>query len=248
MDCICNLKEGHRIYLGPQTYYIRRNRKGGTRQSGWLYGGRIGYERLKGNSLYLGFEAATGIGTIKGNSGLGSSLKSSFKDITYEWRLGYTFHQCSFKHLFFTPYILFESLKEINNFKEPSPLLTDTKIHATLAGIGFLSKIDICPCLSAGINFSAKFMLSGKNKFSNYPTGIGDETENFTINTGNQFHCHVEIPITYHFIQLCNSHLSVGLVPFYEYRKYESQENFPINFLETKFNFVGIFLKFMYRF
>lgn len=241
-----NLQQGHRFYAGPQAYYVVRNRDGGTRQSGWVGGGRIGYERLKGNSLYWCFEAATASGDLKGRSGFNNPLKSTFQDTTYEGRLGYTFHKCACQHFFFSPYILFEYIHERNDFKEPSTLLADTTIHSNLVGAGFLSQINPYPFLTVGINFSVKYMLSGKSNFKNFPDAVDPDTLiKFSIGIGSRTHYRLEIPVSYRPFDYFRDKISLGLVPFYEFRQYGSLENHPINFSGTTYSFYGLFFRFM---
>jgi hypothetical protein len=242
-----NIQQGHRFYGGPQTYYVQRNREGGTKQNGWLAGGKIGYDRFKGNAAYWCFEAGTASGTLKGKTGSGSSIKSSFTDTTYEWRLGYTFHKCSWKHIYFTPYLLFEYLTERNDNEPPSSLLINSKISSTLAGIGFLSQMDLSQNFAIGMNFSAKWMLYGKNRISKFPIDDDILFDDFTLQIRNEMHYRLEVPLTYRFNCLSHSHLSLSLIPFFEYRKYGNEEGFPINFLETKFKFYGAFFQLRFR-
>ena len=54
----------NKFFLGPEIYYVRRERAGGTRQSGGIYGVKAGYERIKRKCFYLGAEVLYGTGHL----------------------------------------------------------------------------------------------------------------------------------------------------------------------------------------
>lgn len=228
----------NQLYVGPEIYHVRRVREGGTKQSGWIFGFRAGYEHIKRFKFYWGGDVLYGKGTLEGHS-TGSKLRSRFIDKNIEGRFGYTFQQKVGYRLALTPFIGAGYGEECNNFVSPSPLKVHFKLRFNYAVAGFLSKMNLSPCLSLGFNFKARFLYDAKNHVAHDP-----EIDNFKMLVKNQMHYRLELPISYQRTE----HFLLNLVPFYEFRHYGGQVNFPFDFLESKLNIYGATLKFLYSF
>lgn len=235
--CISPKKHKHHFYIGPSLYYINRKREGGSHQTGPLYGVRLGYDHLWRYNIYWGAEFLYGQGHLTGRSAAGKRIKSEFTDTNVEGRLGYTLQQKCFPKIAFTPFVGGGYSVEKNNFKKPSPLPVHFRLHYAYWCVGFFSQISYWSCLDVGFNFTAKFMIEGKNKASHDP-----EFDDSSTLIGNRQLYKAELPITYHW----NSQLFVCFDPFYEYRHYGHHAGYPFDFLETRMNIYGATLKIGY--
>lgn len=224
----------HRIYVGPEAYYLRRDREGGTRQEGGVYGARAGYDYIKRYCFYVGGEAAYGRGRLHGHSGTGHRLKSTFIDASIEGRVGYTFQQKEGCRFAFTPFVGGGYIVEKNNFIHPTPITVHFRTECSYVTAGFLSSMTCSPCFDIGINFKAKYMIDARNQVSH---DADSDVHKMLIK--NEMHYRVDLPLTYY---LC-SDFALSLVPFYEYRHYGNQANFPFDFLDTQLNMYGVTLK-----
>jgi hypothetical protein len=233
----CPSVNAHQLYIGPEFYYIQRSRKGGTRQSGGLYAGKIGYDYIKRYRFYVGAEALYGQGTLEGHSGAGNKLKSFFTDMYAEGRVGYTLQQKEGYRFSLTPFIGGGYAEEKNNFIKPSPLTVHFRTYFTYAVGGFLSQMSWNRCFDIGVNFKVKYMIDARSKVSHDP-----EVENVKMLVKNEMHYRIELPLTYHYGEC----FWLSLVPFYEYRHYGNQPNYPFDFLETRLKLYGATLKLMY--
>lgn len=242
-ECQKGLGEWHRryrhtLYVGPEVYHVERTREGGSRQSGTLVGGRMGYDYLRRYNVYFGWEGFyAGSSTLNGRSAAGNKIKSEFTDMGIEGRIGYTFEQKYGMQFSFTPFVGYGYGMEKNHFIHPSPLRIHFKIRYSYVPIGFLSKVSLSPYLDAGINFKVKYIVNAKNKVTHDP-----EFGSTTMLVKNETHYRVDIPFTYY--NWC--HWNVCVDPFYEYRIYGGQPNYPFDFLETKLNIYGVTLKLQY--
>lgn len=229
------------LYIGPEVYYIQRERKEGGKQTGPAIGIRGGFDYVFPCSIYVGTEAQYGFGRLTGKSSSNEcKLKSNFHDAMIEGRLGYSFQQlCGWKFTL-TPYLGGGYQMERNDFIDPSPLKIHTKITYGYVCGGFLSSFNcIWDELYFGLNFKAKYTLDAKNKVSNDP-----EFDDVSMKVKNEMQYRVELPLTY----IWNCHFNVILNPFYEFRHYGGYINFPFDFIETKLNIYGATLKFDYQF
>ncbi len=228
-------------YIGEESYFLWRQRDGGTKQDGRLDGLRVGIDRIKPYCWYLGTDFLYATGRLSGKSGSGSPQKSQMTDEIFEARLGYTLQNCCCRY-FFIPFVGWGYFKEVNNFHSPSPLpikFTDT---FNFSVVGFLSGVNISPLLSMGINFKVRFMQDGKSEVSEDPV-YADET----LMMENETLYRLEVPFTF---TPCNSFLGLGgqFAPFYEFRHFGGREGFPFNYKDTKFNLLGMRLSIVYRF
>lgn len=106
-----------KIYIGPEIYHVHRSRKGGTKQHGFVYGVRAGYDHIKRSRLYWGGDILWAQGILRGKAAP-SDLKSTFRDENYEGRFGYTLQTKTGHHYSFTPYIGYGYFREatLNHF------------------------------------------------------------------------------------------------------------------------------------
>lgn len=234
-------QRGHQFYVGPEIYHVHRNREGGTKQNGTVYGVRTGYDRIKRCRLYWGFDALYGQGTLDGKSGAGNKIKSTFTDIFAEGRFGYTFQQKHGYRLSLTPFGGVGYMSERNNFKHPSPIPVHFDIKSWYGVAGFLSQATVTDRCDIGLNFKARFLYDPKCKVSHDP-----ESENSTQLINEKIHYRVELPLSYRYWE-CSDSLLISLVPFYEFRQYGKRVNYPFDFLETRLNIYGATLKFIYN-
>jgi hypothetical protein len=230
------------IAAGPETYFLIRNREGGTHQDGRIDGVRIGIDRIKCYSWYLGADYLYATGWLKGDTATGRPLRSELTDQIFEARLGFTLQQKNCGCPFIVPFGGWGYFKEVNDFYRPSPLpckFTDTFNYVVA---GFLSGINFTPLLSMGINFKLRFMQDAKSDVSDDPLFDG-----VTLMMKDEMHVRLDIPFAY---SPCNSWLGIGflLSPFYEYRHFGGREGFPFNFKDTKFYLYGARFALTYRF
>lgn len=229
-------------YIGPEIYYVKRLKEGGSKQEGTLYGVRIGYDRVKRYKLYWGIDGLWAKGTLEGNrkrENVTDHFKSRFTDINVEARVGYTF-QNKGRCFSFTPYSGLGYFWEKNCYQHPSPLQVHFKNTFSYIPIGFLSEIFITPNWSAGFNFKVRYLIEAEQKVEHDPE-FGTLTQHYE----EKLQYRAELPVTYYWV--CKP-LAISLVPFFEYRPYGHRANFPFDFLELKMKFYGATLKFQYLF
>ncbi|MBA3721638.1 MAG: hypothetical protein H0W88_04480 [Parachlamydiaceae bacterium] len=236
--CSPRLTQNHIFYAGPEIYYVNRLREKGAKQKGWVYGGRVGYDRIKRNRIYWGLDAVYAGGRLHGHSSKGSELKSNFYDANIEGRIGYTFQQKRSCRIFVTPFLGGGYGEETNNFVHPSPLTIHTQIKYGYVCGGFLSGMSVGCDWFIGLNFKAKYLIDAKNKISH-----DSEFDDVTMRVKNEMQYRVELPVVY---KWCYG-FDFGVVPFYEYRHYGQQVNFPFDFIETKLNIYGATFKLIYN-
>lgn len=235
----------HQFYIGPEIYHAQRNKESKysrTKQSGFLYGGRIGYDRIKRCRLYWGIDALYSSGELNGHHKRGNRIKLCLVDENIEGRLGYTFQGKKGWLPTLVPFIGYGYFRETTKFKKPSPLRIKQRISFDYVGFGFLSQIYPYPLWVLGLNFKARILFNSKCKILDDP-----EYEDLTQNVKHKVQFRVELPITYRLKCWCDK-LAVAFVPFYEFRHYGEHINFPFDFKDSKLNFYGFDLRFMYMF
>lgn len=235
-ECVTPERYFNRVYIGPEIYHACRTREGGTHQSGTVYGARCGYDYVKRFNFYVGGEALYGKGHLTGHSTKTKKIKSAFTDLMIEGRAGYTFQQKTGYRFSLTPFVGGGYAVEKNNFIHPTPLHVHFRTQYSYALAGFLSQMSWSPSLDIGINFKARYMIDAKNRVTHDP-----DFDNFDMLIKNEWHYRVELPITYY----VNPKFLLALVPFYEYRHYGGQPNYPFDFLETKLCLYGATLRFV---
>lgn len=240
---IAELQASHAyIYAGPETYYLIRNREGGTTQSGRIDGIRVGFERIKRYSWYLGTDYIYSVGKIDGENRSGRPIKSEITDSIFEMRLGYTLKCNDNRSHFLTIFGGYGYFHESNSFYPPTPIpftFTDT-FNFSVAG--FLSGFNFTPLISMGINFKARFMLNGKSKVTDDPF-----FEDVTLTMRNEAQFRLEIPLAY-CLYPGKPLFDIHFVPFYEYRHFGGQEDFPFDYIDTRFHLIGMRFAIAYRF
>lgn len=237
-------------YIGPEIYYVKRMKEGGSTQGGTLYGVRLGYDRVRRYKFYWGIDALWAQGTLKGNrkretlqgESFKEHLKSEFTDINVEARAGYTFQSKNWRCASFTPFAGLGYFWERNCYQHPSPLQVHFKNTFSYLTIGFLSQVFVTPSWSVGLNFKVRYLLEGEQKVEHDP-----EYGHLTQHYEEKPQYRTELPVTYFYCWECRR-LAVSLVPFFEYRPYGHRANFPFDFLEIKLKLYGATLKFHYLF
>jgi len=229
------------IYAGPEIYYVKRTKEGGAKQTGTLFGARIGYDHIKRYKLYWGAEALWAQGILNGKNDI-IHLKSQLTDINVEARIGYTFQSKCWRCASFTPFIGAGYFWEKNYYKHPSPLAVHFDNEFSYIPVGFLSQIFLTPTFSLGLNAKIRFLLDGSQKVSHDP-----EHDNMTLHYDERLQYRIELPMTYFINWKCTT-LAICLEPFYEFREYGHRANFPFDFFETKFQLIGATLKCFYVF
>ena len=232
----------HQMSIGPEVYYVKRTREGGSEQDGCLFGARLGYNYIRRYAFYLGCDGLYAEGTLRGEGKDGKKLKSNLSDANLEGRIGYTFESKCCYHPSFTPFFGFGYFWEINKYKHPSPLTVHFHNHFTYIPVGFLSRVFINPCLSIGLNLKARILLEGKTQVKH-----DAECEDSELTYEEMPHYRVEVPISYYF-DWCDIEMGAILEPFYEYRHYGHRANYPFDFLDTKFRLYGANLRLLFVF
>lgn len=233
----------HQCYIGPEIYDVNRDKAAKydrTKQDGFLYGGRAGYDRIKRCRFYWGVDALYASGDLCGHRG--KKIKLCFTDENIEGRVGYTFQKKNGWMPTLVPFVGYGYFRETNKFKKPSPLLIKQRISFDYFALGFLSQIYPHPLWVMGLNFKARFLFNSKCKITKDP-----KYEDTTQNIQHKVQYRVELPITYRLNCWCDK-LAVALVPFYEYRHIGEEVNFPFNFKDVKLNLYGFDVRLMYMF
>lgn len=235
----------YQMYIGEESYFFWRDRDGGTKQDGRIDGVRVGADRIKRYSLYLGADYLYANGRLDGKSASGSPLHSWLTDEIFEARIGYTLQKNARESSgcpFFIPFLGWGTFKEINDFHPPSPLPCKYTDTFNFFVAGFLSGVNITPLLSMGINFKVRFMQDAESKVSNDPL-----YDDVTLKVEDETLYRLEVPFTY---SPCNSFLGIAgqIAPFYEFRHFGGREGYPFNFRDTKFHLLGMRLSLVYRF
>lgn len=226
----------NQLALGPETYWVKRTKDGGTKQTGCLWGGRLTFNRIKCFGWYLGADLLYASGTLNGHSNT-NKIRSTLSDTNVEGRFGYTLQQRSDRAPSFTPFFGIGYFRETNNFRSPTPIQVHFRNTFTYIPFGFLSHVYINPQIGMGLNFKVRYLFQHKNTVSNDP-----ENDTMTLHYREKLQYRVELPLTY---DLCfrNRLWRISLDPFYEYRNYGYLPNYPFDFLDTKFNIYGVNLQ-----
>jgi hypothetical protein len=205
-----------------------------------VYGVRGTYDRVTGWGLYWGANFRYAQGPLKGSSPSTDNLCSTFSDKEAEGRFGYTF-QWDFIHSLITPFIGVGYFDESNSLEHPCPSRLKFNIRYPYFAFGFLSRVNLFPCLTAGLNFKGWAMYDATCKVRD------PEGEHCTMCVTDEINYRIELPVMYQ-TGLLNNQFNVGLVPFYEYRHYGGRANYPFDFLDTRLNIFGVNLQLLYFF
>lgn len=230
------------VYLGPEGYYIKRTREGGTKQTGPLWGARGGFDYIQKNALYWGAEAYYTTGKITGHSASGNKIKSRNQEWELEGRVGYTLQSNCYPYYTLTPFVAYGYFEERNHFFKNLPFTVKFKNQLQYVAGGFLSSMFVTSQLNIGIQFKVSYITKGANHVSNDP-----QIDNFSTQIDGKTQYEVNLPINYLLCANSESY-ALSLVPFYRTRHYGGRQGFPFDFLETKFTLYGARLLFTYLF
>ena len=230
----CPTRDLGTVYIGPEVYHLHRSKKGGSWQSGWLYGGRSLYERRIPFGLYWALEGYYAYGHITGKSSSGRCLKSHLTESEIEGRIGASLCFKICPRVSITPYGGYGVYDNKNDFKHPSPIPCKFHDRIDYAAAGGILTLRLKPCLEASIDFKVRYMLNGKSYVSHDP-----DQENTNLKMNNEFQYDVAVPIIY---QTCwkNRTLKIYTAPFYRFRHFGGMFNFPYDFVETKLKSYGL--------
>ncbi len=228
----------HQFAFGPEFYHLKRIRKGGTEQTGYLYGVRLNYDHIGRYLIYWGLEAAYAKGTLRGETGRDDDLKSRFSDQNIEARVGYTFQSESGCCASFTPFTGVGYFIEKNEYVHPSPATYHFRNTFYYALLGALTKAYLNTKCTIGLNVAAMFSMDGKVKVSH-----DSDKGNNTLRYENKILCRATLPICYSG-EICGCPGEFCLKPFYEYRQYGRHHNIPYDFPDTKIKIFGAALEY----
>jgi len=231
---------GVELFLGPEVYGTTRTKEGGAKQTGTLYGVRLGYERVKRYKFYYALDGLYSEGILEGKNN-DRLIRSRFIDSNIETRFGYTFQSKCFPYLAFTPFFGVGYLWEITKYLHPSPIKVQFENRFPYIPFGCLVSFYFRKDIQIGLRFTGRFLWDGKQKVKDPDYGT------LTQCYEEYLQYRVELPIEYLFCWN-NQELSVRLTPFYEYRHYGTGINFPFDFLDTKFKFYGANIELVYYF
>jgi hypothetical protein len=228
------LLHGHEFSYGSIIYHNERHRAGGSWQDSNLRGVRFSYQRHQKWSLYWGVEGYYAKGKAEGKTATGGRLNSTLIDSEVEGRFGYTLHLHCRACISVTPYVGFGVYDGYNNFHPLNRTAITFHNHFSFSSAGGLLELYISPCLKVGCSYTSRWMFNGTNTIQDDPT-----RDNIELMMNNARHEYYQFPIT--FRRQCSKSAYV-LTPFYQKRHYGGRENFPFNYIDTKFDIYGLFL------
>lgn len=240
----CSFRGPHRFSVGPEIYFMQRTKEGGSKQHGFLFGGYACYDRIRRSALYWAAEGRYAYGLLKGHNAESDPLKSYKMDSQIEGRFGYTLNKGPSRCLWLTPYFGSGYFNGTNRFVDPSPIEYKMRVQFPYIAFGFLSKIDFRKCWSVGLDFKVKYPVGARSKI----TGDDDpEVDHAKFYIEDKFMYEVDLPLTYRWCWGCRT-MAASFVPFYNYRHYGGHENYPFDFIDTKFQIYGVRFLLRYSF
>jgi hypothetical protein len=228
----------HIFSAAPEICYNERERTN-SKISGYTFGGTLQYERMYKNSLYAHLHGSYLSGTLNGSTTTGLPLASNYFEKEWQGRLGYTFSFFS-NSLWLTPYAGYGTLITTNQFKDPTPLhfcFTDRTDYYAL-GLNFSTHLKNSFFLKADFNY--KKVDEGACDIKNDP--IYDHVD---LVIGETQFFYGELAVYYS--PLCKGQ-SYEISLYYNRRDYGGKENFPLDFIQTRYNIHGLKLLFNQRF
>ncbi len=223
----------HTIFLGPEVCHLSRHREGGSKQSGWLYGGHLRYDRIAKDSVYWAFDAYCDTGNITGKTASGRKIKSTITEYEIQARLGYSIYWGDLRELLIIPYGTYSYFHGKNKFEHPSPAIYTLHDTLHLGGGGVWISFALMENCRCGLDFSAKYMIQGKNHVRDDP-----EFDNVSLEIESKWQYEIDLPIEF-IVPLCDYNFEVRFVPFYRFRHLGGKPNYPFDFYETKFETYG---------
>lgn len=229
-----SIREGHSVTLSCQAYWMRRTREGGSEQTGVLKGFWTEYERFARERLYWSVHFYNAKGILDGHTGSDARLKSNKKESEVEGRIGYCLTLKRYPNFCIAPFIGFGAFTGNNQFIEPSPLEFTMETHFLFTGIGFKSQYSFTPFISLGMQLEVKIPYDVHCKIKNF-----DELENVTQFIKEKAGVEVELPFQVKLPKRSCFQIGAAVVPFYRYRKYGAQSNYPFDYPKTSFQIAG---------
>lgn len=230
------------IQLGPEVYYLERNKEGGSTQNGVLYGVHGKFERQIPGKFYWAVDGYIARGILHGKNALKNPLKSTLTESEIEGRFGFCFHKKIRWCISFTPYVSYGYFRCKNAFTHPSPIFVTYTDSFDYVGGGFLAKMALTSSFSLGAEFKANYMLEGNSRTRGDP---GAQNAKVVVESKMQYEAAIPLKWSY---QIDNKCLYTELVPFYRYRHFGGRENFPFNFIDTQYQSWGARWMFGYVF
>lgn len=229
------LFEGHKVSLQPETYWTKREREGGSSQTGWLFGIRGRYDRIVPWGIYLGGHLEWAKGSLSGKNGNGAKIRSNLTDSEAEVRGGFTLHTHKKYCFLLTPFVGWGAYEAKNSFKHPSPMLVTFRDSYEYAALGALFSITPNDRWIFGANFTARYVLDVRSKLTDPDEGINEK-----LACEEDWQYEVEIPVKYRLCCAPFSEINIGAVPFWRLRKFGGMENYPHKFFETTYTNWGL--------
>lgn len=225
------------LFFGPhrfdgfiETGRFKRKREGGVEQSGTLFGYGAEYERLKEIGFYIFARANEDKGTLKGSTEKSVDLKSRFCSEEYLGRLGFSFGLCQWT---FVPFIGGGYYTSTNRFVDPSPLHVSMQIHFPYALAGLKVEWKRSETIHYFTSLTIKRPYEPKCR-------IQDDPEFFTTHQMIKEKLQAEFELGGRYNWSCTLlSLAVDGSFFYRYNRFGSRENYPFNFLDTKYTYLG---------
>ncbi len=228
----------HFLSLGPEAYYMKRSKQGGSWQDGWLYGIRGNYEKLRSTGLYFSADGYWATGELEGKSKSGNTLKSDISEYQAEGRLGFSITFPESCCVTWVPYAGYGYFSSDIDFVSPSTLEYKSTSSFWYFASGGMLLVSINDCWNAGVHFKYKLPDEPKHTIENDP-----DYGKLVLSIGRKALYEIELPVRY---RTCLSGRQVGLIftPFYRFRRYDSQANYPFDFYDTRFHIWGARLLF----
>lgn len=222
--------------IGPEFYYAQRKKDGGTKQTGWLYGGRALYERRVPCGFYWAVDGYYAYGKLHGKGSSGSKLKSELTEKEIEGRLGYSFSLNPCKNITITPFGTYGYYCNKNKFVDPSPLEVTYHDSYQYGGGGISLSLPLTRCFTAELIFNAKYMFQAKSIVKDDP-----EYDDIKLIIENKMQYEASLPLRYATC-LKGWKITIECAPFYRFRHFGERPNYPFDFIETKFQNYGVSL------
>ncbi len=219
--------------IGPTVYHLLRERHGGAVQKGLMAGMTGVLERRKANSIYIAAEGYFAKGVLYGHTSSDLELNSRMIEAQVEGRAGYTMCREFCKQLMVTPYLGYGYFECTNRLIAPSPTLITYHDKYEYLAAGLLHRYHFCPELSIGLDFKGRFSFVGRSHVQD------PRFNNPTLTMGDVMQYEILIPVRYDGCY-CGWKWNWQLEPFYLFRVYHQKDNFPFDFIKTRFHLWGL--------
>lgn len=224
----------YQVYTGPEVYHVTRIRGKGVEQRGLLVGEHSGFEHIVPHTVYLGLDGYYATGTLRGHNSINLDMDSTLREAEVEGRAGFTVHTRYCPFLLLAPYLGYGHFYSKNHILPPYPLPVTLHDDFSYLSAGFKTRIILSQGFTIGIDFKIKVPFQTNSKVTGYP----DQPDTI-LHMGEEEQYEAELPIQFDF---CWGGWPLGLelVPFYRYRHFGGREDFPFNFVETRFHILGV--------